>query len=104
MRTLSLKCSCGFVKHDVMCLGEWANAAERLLKYCGGLFIVSETGDDVSCNRCSKAATKIEFHCAFCGRVSTIPVTPTLNVGGPEPKIINNLGGSFHKTVVFSAK
>ncbi|KAJ7360352.1 hypothetical protein OS493_016984 [Desmophyllum pertusum] len=99
LETLSLKCPCGYIKHDVMCLGTFQNYSERILKFCGGLFILDSSGEGVTCRKCNAKARKIEFHCSFCDRVAVI---------GVEYRVKANTGRavsmqmSVHKTVVFS--
>ena len=87
-RTLSLKCPCGYIKHDVMHLGTFEQHGKRqLLDYCGGLFMVKR---DISI---------IRFHCAFCNRVTTM---------GVEYRVAKQVGKvaiiqmSVHETVVFA--
>lgn len=86
-RTLSLKCPCGYVKHDVMHLGVFEQHEKRqLLDSCwtilrsrGGLWIVN-TGDGdgvslgVSYRKCGHRFKILQFHCSFCNRVTNIGV------------------------------
>ena len=99
-RTLSLKCPCGYIKHDVMHLGIWKNHHDRLLKYCGGLFMVKDSGDAVVCKKCSDIAERIEFNCAFCGRVTIIGVQERVSERAGKTVVMEL---SIHKTVVFSS-
>lgn len=99
--TLSLKCGCGYVKHDVIHLGPWENREKRLLKYCGGLFLVNQQGDGVTCKKCGVFSNQIEFFCAFCSKVTTIPVQYRLAAISGQATIVQM---SVHKTVVFSIK
>jgi len=100
-RTLSLKCPCGYIKHDVMHLGTFEQHGKRqLLDYCGGLFMVNANGYGVSCKRCNKRDISIiRFHCAFCNRVTTM---------GVEYRVAKQVGKvaiiqmSVHETVVFA--
>ncbi|CAJ0950373.1 unnamed protein product, partial [Mesorhabditis belari] len=69
--TLSLRCRCGYVKHDVMCLGDVVDKEAKLFHFCGGLFIVKKKGR-VECAKCRKTSTKLTFTCAFCGLVQDI--------------------------------
>lgn len=98
LETLSLKCPCGYIKHDVMCLGEWLDYDQRILKLCGGLFVVNSSGDGVTCRKCSKKCSEIEFYCSFCDRRTII---------GVEYRVKKNSGRavsmqmSVHKTMVF---
>ena len=95
--TLSLKCPCGYIKHDVMCLGEWQNS-QQILKFCGGLFIVDSSGEGVSCRKCNKKATKIDFHCSFCDRKTIIGVEYRVKKSSGRAV---SMQMSVHKTVVF---
>lgn len=99
--TLSLKCGCGYVKHDVMHLGLWENREERLLRFCGGLFLVNQQGDGVTCKRCGQFTKEIGFHCAFCTKVTQIPVQYRVAAISGQATIVQM---SVHKTVVFSIK
>lgn len=99
--TLSLKCDCGYVKHDVMHLGPWENREKRLLRFCGGLFLVNQQGDGVTCKKCGEFAKEIEFFCAFCTKVTKIPVQYRLAATSGQATIVQM---SVHKTVVFSIK
>lgn len=101
IETLSLKCSCGYIKHDVIHLGIWQDKESKLLKYCGGLFLVNRAGDCVSCKKCGTNVPTIEFHCAFCGKVTLIPVKYR-EAGQTGNAVILQM--SVHKTVVFSVK
>ncbi len=97
--TLSLKCPCGYVKHDVMHLGIWENKERRLLNYCGGLFLVNEAGSGVTCKKCGTFASQIDFNCAFCSQESRIPVEYRLAKIRGQATVVKM---SVHKTVVFS--
>lgn len=97
--TLSLKCPCGYIKHDVIHLGVWENKETRLLNYCGGLFLLNEGENGVSCKKCGTIATQIEFNCAFCGRVTQIPVEYGAAARRGQAIVVQM---SVHKTVVFS--
>ena len=98
LETLSLKCPCGYIKHDVMCLGEWQNYGQRILKLCGGLFILDSNGDGVTCRKCNKTCNVIEFHCSFCDRTTNIGVE--YRVKGHTGRAVS-MQMSVHKTVVF---
>ena len=96
--TLSLKCSCGYIKHDVMHLGVWQDSEQTMLKYCGGLFLID--GDDgVICKKCGIRSEGISFHCAFCSRVTVIPVKHRVAASAGRATTIQM---SVHKTVIFS--
>ena len=69
--TLSLKCPCGYIKHDVIHIGDWLDCDKRLIQFCGGLYLVDSSGDFVTC---TNKTTSIEFYCAFCGHVTIIGV------------------------------
>lgn len=99
--TLSLKCACGYVKHDVMHLGIWEDRESRLLRFCGGLFLVNQQGDGATCKKCGQFVNEVEFFCAFCGRVAKIPVQYRLAIIGGQATVVQM---SVHKTVVFSIK
>ena len=110
-RTLSLKCPCGYVKHDVIHLGVFEQkGSKRLLDYCGGLFLINPGGDGVTCKKCNALTKMIDFHCAFCNRVSNIGVMleqpvaakqPTRQ-GGTEAPRVTVVQMSVHQTVVFA--
>ena len=101
-KTLSLKCPCGYVKHDVMhlgtVLGEW-QGTNKPLNYCGGLWIVDETGQSVSCKLCGKTSKEMSFNCAFCGKVTLIPVNFKEASTSGRVTIVQM---SVHQTIVFS--
>ena len=99
--TLSLKCACGYVKHDVMHLGIWEDRESRLLRFCGGLFLVNQQGDGATCKKCGQFVNEVEFFCAFCGRVTMIPVQYRHAVRAGQATVVQM---SVHKTVVFSIK
>ena len=99
-RTLSLKCPCGYIKHDVMHLGFFEQHKERrLLNYCGGLWLVNPGGDGVTCKKCRDRNKILQFHCEFCNRVSSIEVEE--RVAKLEGKV-TTIQMSVHTTVVFS--
>ena len=109
VRTLSLKCPCGYIKHDVIHLGVFEQQGrKRLLDYCGGLFLINAGGDGVSCKKCNTRVNTIDFHCSFCNRVSSIGVTMVEPVarqqvqGGAEAPGATVLQMSVHQTVVFT--
>lgn len=98
--TLSLKCVCGYIKHDIMHLGEWQCVGSCLLNYCGGLLQLNGTGDAVLCRKCSTTLTTVNFHCSFCDRVTDISVGyKTAEVEGR----VTVMQMSVHKTILFSA-
>ena len=99
--TLSLKCPCGYVKHDVLHLGVWRDREHSLLNYCGGLFFMSGNVG-VACKKCKTFCETIEFHCAFCGRVTMIPVSDRVSAAAAGRAVTIQM--SIHKTVVFSIK
>lgn len=99
--TLSLKCACGYIKHDVMHLGVWHDRQNRLLKFCGGLFLVDENGEGASCKKCSTTTNTIEFFCAFCSRTTTMPVSYRVAKIEGRATVVQM---SVHKTVVFSVQ
>lgn len=74
METLSLKCACGYIKHDVLHIGVWQNSAECIVKFCGGLFNVDKEKDVIRCKKCDTHYPEMEFHCSLCERVTTMPV------------------------------
>lgn len=100
-RTLSLKCPCGYIKHDVMHLGVFEeHKRKRLLDYCGGLWLVNASGaDGVSCKKCNLRASRIEFHCSFCDRITNIGVEERVAKRQGKVTIVQM---SVHKTVVFA--
>ena len=98
--TLSLKCACGYVKHDVIHLGAWQNYQTRLLSYCGGLFILNSTGDGVTCKKCSLSVSSLEFHCSFCDRVTKVPVSYRVAKVEGRATVVQM---SVHETIVFSS-
>ena len=97
LETLSLKCPCGYIKQDVVCLGEWHNYGQQILKFCGGLFILDWNGDDVTCRKCNKKAKVMEFHCSFCDKSTNIGVE--YRVKGHTGRAVS-MQMSVHKTVV----
>lgn len=101
METLSLKCACGYIKHDVIHLGVWQNQPQKLLKFCGGLFSVDRAQDVVRCTKCPSTTTTIEFHCSFCDRVTIMPVKYRVAAGAGN---VTTMQMSVHNTVVFSLK
>ncbi len=98
--TLSLKCACGYIKHDIMHLGIWQNRATNLLEYCGGLLQLNPTGDGVICRKCSTTLNTVNFHCSFCDRVSDISVR--YEAAKIEGKV-SIIQMSVHQTIVFSS-
>ena len=99
VRTLSLKCPCGYIKHDVIHIGEWFDRDKRLIQFCGGLYLVDSSGNFVTCKKCTDKTTSIEFYCAFCGHVTIIGVQERVAKRNGKVKVMNL---SVHKTVVFS--
>ena len=99
MESLSLKCGCGYIKHDVMHLGEWKDYHQRLLKYCGGIFYVEKERDGVRCKKCGTRASSIELHCSICDRVTVLPVKYRSASRSGNTTTIQM---SVHKTIVFS--
>ena len=101
-RTLSLKCPCGYIKHDVMHLGNFEqHKGRRLLDYCGGLFLVNANGDGVTCKKCGNRGRSniIQFHCSFCNRVTNIGVQE--RIAKLEGRV-TTVQMSVHTTAVFS--
>ena len=97
--TLSLKCPCGYVKHDVMCLGERQNyGGQDLLKFCGGVFLVDSNGEGVTCRKCNKKSKMIEFHCSFCEKKTIIGVEYRVK---KDTGCVFSMQMSVHKTLVF---
>ena len=100
-KTLSLKCPCGYVKHDVMHLGvkkgQW-KGSNKPLNYCGGLFLVSETGNNGYCKLCGFCTSSVDFNCAFCGKETRIPVNYREAATSGRVTILQM---SVHKTVIF---
>ena len=80
------------------CLGEWQNYGQRILKLCGGLFILDSNGDGVTCRKCNKKCNVIEFHCSFCDKITNIGVE--YRVKGHTGRAVS-MQMSVHKTVVF---
>ena len=60
---------------------------------------MNKKGDGVTCKKCGISSQKIEFHCAFCNRVTVI---------GVQERVAQSTGNSMvmkmsvHQTVVFS--
>ncbi len=98
--TLSLKCACGYIKHDIMHLGEWKSVESSLLDYCGGLLQLNATGDGVLCRKCSTTLNTVNFHCSFCDRVTDISVRYEAAKAEGKVTIVQM---SVHKTILFSA-
>ena len=100
-KTLSLKCPCGYVKHDVMHigtkLGKW-NGTSKPLNFCGGLWIVNETGQDATCKLCGASFSFVDFNCSFCGKETRIPVNYREASASGRTVILQM---SVHKTIVF---
>ena len=97
--SLSLKCPCGYIKHDVIHLGLWENRDRRLLNFCGGLWIVNKEGSGATCKKCGTFVSQMEFFCAFCGKVTDIPVEYRAATSAGQAVIMQM---SVHKAVVFS--
>ena len=101
VHTLSLKCPCGYIKHDVIHLGVWQDKEQRILQYCGGLFIIDDSGEAVTCKKCPTSNVKsIEFHCSFCNRVTVIGVQERVAKRSGKVSVMQL---SIHKTFVFSS-
>ncbi|KAL9989071.1 hypothetical protein ACROYT_G003579 [Oculina patagonica] len=96
--TISLKCCCGYIKHDVKCLGEWEDSDQRILRYCGGLFIPDASGEGVICRKCKRKTQEIRFNCPFCYRVTNIGVQYRVKANTGRAVYMQM---SVHKTVVF---
>lgn len=100
-KTLSLKCPCGYVKHDLMHLGikqgKW-EGTKKPLNYCGGLVIVNESQQTVTCKLCGFAFKSVELHCSFCGKQTFMPVNYKEDLLAGR---ITVLQMSVHKTVVY---
>ena len=100
-KTLSLKCPCGYVKHDVMHIGvkkgEWKGKSKPL-NYCGGLWIVNESGKNAYCKLCGFSASSVAFNCSFCGKETCIPVNYREASTSGRATILQM---SVHKTVIF---
>ncbi len=97
--TLSLKCACGYIKHDIIHLGTWQNRAINLLDYCGGMLQLNPTGEGVICRRCSTTLNTVNFHCSFCDRVSDFSVR--YEAAKTEGKV-SVIQMSVHQTIMFS--
>ena len=101
VRTLSLKCPCGYVKHDAMHIGvkkgQWKGSSKPL-NYCGGLWIVSEAGKNAYCKLCGVCTSSVAFNCAFCGRETRIPLDYIQASTTGRAKILQM---SVHETVIF---
>ena len=98
METLSLKCACGYIKHDVMHIGIWQDRPGRIVKFCGGLFYVDKQKDVVRCKKCDTCANDIEFLCSFCERVTTMPVKYRM---ASEAGNVTAMKMSVHTSLVF---
>ena len=100
-KTLSLKCPCGYIKHDVMHIGtkqgEWKGTTKPL-NFCGGLWIVNETGQDVSCKLCGCRASSVAFQCSFCGKGTRVSVNYKEASTSGRAKVVQM---SVHKTIIF---
>jgi len=96
--TLSLKWPCGYVKHDVMCLGDVVDQHHMLFHFCGGLFILHQNG--VQCAKCNKTAKQIDFSCSFCGRQTTIPVQQSKPNASFKVKQMDRM----HRTFIFTVE
>ena len=97
--SLSLKCPCGYIKHDVIHLGAWEDRDRRILNFCGGIWIVNKEGSGATCKKCGLRISQLEFFCAFCGRVTDIPVQYRVAASAGRAVVMQM---SVHKTVVFS--
>ena len=107
IRTLSLKCRCGYIKHDAIHLGVFEQKGRKRLLDYGGLWLVSAGGDGVSCMKCKTRTSKIEFHCSFCNHVTNIGVQvepeQQLEQGAAPARVAPVvIQMSVHQTVVFS--
>ena len=96
--TISLKCPCGYIKHDVACLGEWEDYHQQILNFCGGLFISDASGEGVVCRKCKRKVQEIRFNCPFCHRVTKIGVAYGVKASTGRAVYMQM---SVHKTVVF---
>ena len=99
--TLSLKCPCGYIKHDVMHLGIWRNKDRSLLNYCGGLFLL-RGNYGVACNKCNILTESVDFSCAFCGRITAISVKDRASAAAEGRAVTVQM--SIHRTVLFCNK
>lgn len=100
IRTLSLKCPCGYIKHDVIHIGVYKDRENSLVKFCGGLFLIDSTKDVVTCRKCLTENSSIEFHCSFCDRKTVISVQERVQKSQGKVTVMQL---SVHKTVVFSS-
>ena len=98
-RTLSLRCPCGYIKHDVMHIGKWVDYSNKVVQFCGGLFLIDGSGNSVSCKKCGNQASKIDFFCSFCSRNTEIGVQERIAKAAGKIEIMQM---SIHKTVIFS--
>jgi len=97
--TISLKCACGYIKHDIIHLGVWKNRATGLLSYCGGLLELCVTEEGVRCKKCTAELKAVEFRCSFCENNSLVNMNYKEALASGRATIIQM---SVHKTVVFS--
>jgi len=96
--TISLKCPCGYIRHDVQCLGEWNDTNQGILKYCGGLFIEDASGEAVICWKCKHETREIRLSCPFCYRITNIGVAYRVKANTGRPV---SMQMSVHKTMLF---
>ena len=99
--TLSLKCPCGYVKHDVLHLGVWQDRKNSLLIYCGGLFLM-KGNYGAACRKCKILTEIVEFNCAFCNRITTISIKDRASAAAEGRAFTIQM--NIHRTVVFSGE
>ena len=97
--TLSVKCSCGYVKHDIMHVGYWYDKENSLMKLCGGLFLM-KGNSGVVCKKCNNSHEIVDFLCPFCDKAIKISVRD--RVAAVVSGRASSVKMSVHKTVVFS--
>ena len=96
--TISLKCPCGYIKHDVQCLGDWDDSKQCISKYCGGIFIQDASGEGVVCRKCKREIREIRLNCPFCHRITNIGVV--YQVKEKTGRVVS-MQMSVHKTMLF---
>lgn len=96
--TISLKCPCGYIRHDVQCLGEWNDTNQGILKYCGGLFIQDASGEAVICRKCKHETREIRLSCPFCYKITNIGVAYRVKANTGRAV---SMQMSVHKTMLF---
>ncbi|CAD6199900.1 unnamed protein product [Caenorhabditis auriculariae] len=74
--TVSIRCSCGYERRDVVCLGKLMDEQAQLFTLCGGLLVLC--GKTLECNRCRSLAEVVQFCCAFCNSRKILTVEQIL--------------------------